>query len=406
MTVSAVTTAGAGQRHRRAHLDPGSRPRRGRGDHPVRRRGERPDRALVRLLCRPVGLVGRAPGAVLGDRLGLLRHRRRRHPRTPSWPTPPCPAPAGSPGPGSTTPSTRCGPARSRAGRTPWRSPRSMRTAPRPRRRGPSCAPRSPPSPAGCARRGSGPVTGSSATCPTPPRPWSPSSPAPASARSGPPAGRTTRPRVRPHASPSSSRWCSSPPTATGGTAGSSTGGARWPRWRGRCPRCAPPSACPTWACPTAPAGLGRNVVVRLGRRSLAGGHGHPRRAPVRAGAVRRAAVGAVLLGHDRAAEGHRARPRRGAARALQAARPAHGPGPGPAALLVHDHQLDDVEHGRLRPAGRSAGRPLRRQPGPSRTRNACGRSPPTNGWRCSGSARATCSPARRRAWNRAATSI
>ena len=106
----------------------------------------------------------------------------------------------------------------------------------------------------------------------------------------------------------------------------------------------------------------------RRGRRSLAGRHGHPRRAPVRAGAVRRAAVGAVLLGHDRAAEGHRARPRRGAARALQAARPAHGPGPGPAAVLVHDHQLDDVEHGRLRPAGRSAGRALRRQPGPPRS--------------------------------------
>ena len=64
--------------------------------------------------------------------------------------------------------------------------------------------------------------------------------------------------------------WCSSPPTATAGTAASSTGAARWRRWSGRCPRCASPSAWPTsaWTPRRDPE-----------RRSLGGGHRHPGRA-------------------------------------------------------------------------------------------------------------------------------
>ena len=100
-------------------------------------------------------------------------------------------------------------------------------------------------------------------------------------------------------------------------------------------------------------------------RRSVAGGHRPSRLSSVRAGAVRRAAVGAVLLGHYGRPKGI-----------------VHGHGgvllehykllglhmdlgPDRPLLLVHDHQLDDVELRRLRPAGRSDDRALRRQPDP-----------------------------------------
>ena len=101
-------------------------------------------------------------------------------------PRPPCRARAGFPAPGSTTPSTPCaaGPATT----TSWPSPPSARTGPPARRPGPSSGPRSPRWPSGSAASASSAATGWSATCPTPRRRWSRSSPPPASARSGRPA--------------------------------------------------------------------------------------------------------------------------------------------------------------------------------------------------------------------------
>ncbi len=86
-------------------------------------------------------------------------------------------------------------------------------------------------------------------------------------------------------------------------------------------------------------------------------------RADVRAGAVRPSAVGPLLVGHDRAAEGDRAGPGRDPARASQEAAPARGRAHRRPAVLVHHDRLDDVELPRLRPAHRRGDRALRRQP-------------------------------------------
>ena len=101
--------------------------------------------------------------------------------------------------------------------------------------------------------------------------------------------------------------------------------------------------------------------------------------AGVRPGAVRPPAVGALLLGHHRAAEGHRARARRDRGGAPEGAAAADGSGPGRAVLLVHHHRLDDVELPHLRPARRADGRAVRRQPRPSGPGDAVGarRAPP-----------------------------
>ncbi len=92
---------------------------------------------------------------------------------------------------------------------------------------------------------------------------------------------------------------------------------------------------------------------VDLGRRGTG----------LRAGAVRPPAVGAVLLGHHRTAQGHRPVAGRHPARTPQADRPPPRPRPRRPLLLVHLHRLDDVELPRLRPALRRHRRPLRRQP-------------------------------------------
>ena len=78
---------------------------------------------------------------------------------------------------------------------------------------------------------------------------------------------------------------------------------------------------------------------------------------------VRPPAVGAVLLGHHRHAEGHRARARRSAARTREIPEPAIGSeARGPLPLAV-EHQLDDVEPAGVRVAGRLDDRAVRRQP-------------------------------------------
>ena len=108
--------------------------------------------------------------------------------------------------------------------------------------------------------------------------------------------------------------------------------------------------------------------AARLPRRERLGG-GVPRRRParVRAGAVRPPALGPLLVGHDRAAEGDRPGAGRDPARApeddVPAPRlPSRRPG-----VLVHHDGLDDVELPRLRAAHRRGDRALRRQPGHAR---------------------------------------
>ncbi len=89
------------------------------------------------------------------------------------------------------------------------------------------------------------------------------------------------------------------------------------------------------------------------------------------AASLRPPALGPLLVGHDRPAEADRPRSRRDAARAPQEdepprRRPARRP-----RLLVHDDRLDDVELPRRGSAHRRRDRPLRRQPRPSRPRQA-----------------------------------
>ena len=86
--------------------------------------------------------------------------------------------------------------------------------------------------------------------------------------------------------------------------------------------------------------------------------------AGVRAGAVRPPAVGPLLVGHDRAAEGDRAGPGRDPARAPEDDVPAPGRARGRPGVLVHHDGLDDVELPRLGAADRCGDRALRRQPG------------------------------------------
>ena len=85
--------------------------------------------------------------------------------------------------------------------------------------------------------------------------------------------------------------------------------------------------------------------------------------ARVRAASVRPPALGALLVGDDRPAEGDRPRPGRHPARAPEGAPLSHRRAARRPALLVHDHGLDDVELPRRRAAHRHGDRALRRQP-------------------------------------------
>ncbi len=121
-----------------------------------------------------------------------------------------------------------------------------------------------------------------------------------------------------------------------------------------------------------------RRAAGRLGVVRRGGGDGaHLRAAP---GAVRPPAVGALLQRHHRSSQGHRARPRRHRPGAPEAARPPLRREGGVAVLLVHQHQLDDVElPGRRAPARRHDRPATTAAPaGPARTR--CGSWPRTSG--------------------------
>ena len=119
-------------------------------------------------------------------------------------------------------------------------------------------------------------------------------------------------------------------------------------------------------------------------RAAVVGAPGRARARRVRPRALRPPAVRAVLLGHHRAAEGHRARPRRDPARALQDAglpprRPARR-----LLAVVHHHRVGDVEHLDVRAAAAGRHRGGRRQPALPRSPAAVadrGRGPASRCW-------------------------
>ena len=107
-------------------------------------------------------------------------------------------------------------------------------------------------------------------------------------------------------------------------------------------------------AVPVGAARRGAEVGRRRGRRAGAG---------VRVAALRPPAVDRLLVGHDRAAQGDRARARRGGAGAAQAVAAAHGHPRRRPVLLVRLDRLDHVEHLGVRAAHRRHGGGLRRRP-------------------------------------------
>ena len=120
--------------------------------------------------------------------------------------------------------------------------------------------------------------------------------------------------------------------------------------------------------------GRRRARQARLPRRlGLAGRLPRLRRAGVRARALRPPALGPLLVGHHRPAQGDRPGPGRDPHRAPQDAPPAPRRAARRPPLLVHDDRLDDVELPRQRAADRGRDRALRRQPGPSRHGRAVG---------------------------------
>ncbi len=89
----------------------------------------------------------------------------------------------------------------------------------------------------------------------------------------------------------------------------------------------------------------------------------------VRAGSVRSSALRPLLLRHDRAAEGDRARPRRDPRRASQEPRPQLGHRRRRPPDVVHDDGLDDVERARVGASAARVDRDARRQSAAPRPR-------------------------------------
>ena len=193
--------------------------------------------------------------------------------------------------------------------------------------------------------------------------------PPPASARSGRRARRSSAPARSSTASRRSSRSCCSRSTATATARRSSTSAPRSPRSR---PRSRPLRHTVHVLVP----GRGRRRLERAARRARA--------ARVRAGAVRPSALRALQLGHDRAAQGDRARPRRHHRRAPEDARAAPRPRRRRPLLLVHHHRLDDVELPGVGPARRRDDRAVRRRSRRARPRRRSGGSRPTPASTCS----------------------
>ncbi len=126
----------------------------------------------------------------------------------------------------------------------------------------------------------------------------------------------------------------------------------------------------------------GRRGGLPARRRGVGGAAGRSRAARVRPGAVRPSPLRAVLLRHDRQAEGDRAPPRRHPSRASQEPGPELGPAAWRPPDVVHDHRLDDVERAGLDPAVPGLDRDARRQPALSRPDARNGGSPRSCGRR------------------------
>ena len=214
--------------------------------------------------------------------------------------------------------------------------------------------------PPGSASWASSGATAWSPISPTSPRRWSPSWRRRRSAPSGRAARRTSAPRASPTASRRSSRRCCSASTATATTARTSTASRPSPGSSARCRRSSARSSSPT----STPLPTSRSLRAATTWAELLAA-GERRGAPVRAGSVRPSALGPVLVGDHRPAEGDRPGPRRDPARAPEEAPPAPGRAGGRPRLLVHDHRLDDVELPRRGAADARLDRPLRRQPRP-----------------------------------------
>ena len=99
-----------------------------------------------------------------------------------------------------------------------------------------------------------------------------------------------------------------------------------------------------------------------------------PAELELRAPAVRPPALGPLLVGHHRPAEGDRPGAGRHPARAPEEVAAAQRPRSGRPLLLVHHHRLDDVELPGRRAAVGRRDRALRR---PARSASGCGSSPP-----------------------------
>ncbi len=99
--------------------------------------------------------------------------------------------------------------------------------------------------------------------------------------------------------------------------------------------------------------------------------HRRERAARVRAGRVRPPDLRPVLLGHDRAPEADRARPRRPADRAPQEPRSRLGSEARRSAAVVLDHGVDDVERARGGTPAALLDRDARRRPGVARPARA-----------------------------------
>ena len=186
--------------------------------------------------------------------------------------------------------------------------------------------------------------------CPTDPRPSSRSSPRPASARSGPRARRSSGCRA------CSTGSASSPPPSPWSPRGYRYGEKEIDRTR--------EVEAILAGLPTVSA----VVDVDHGWDDLLSETG---RARLRAGALRPSALRAVLVGDDRATQGHRPRSRRHPPRAPQGARAAPRPRPGRPLLLVLHHRLDDVEPVGVGPLRRRHDRAVRRRSRLARPREA-----------------------------------
>ena len=184
--------------------------------------------------------------------------------------------------------------------------------------------------------------------------------------------------RAQRHRPPRSARadGARSRSAATATATARSTAATRSRRSARRCPRCGT-----WWTCPYGEHRLADALLV--GRAA-----GRAGAARVRAGRVRPSALRALLVRHDRPAQGHRARARRHPAGVLQGALLQLGSQARRAPAVVHDDVVDDVERARRGARRALVDRDARRRPGVARPRLAVAASQSRRGRRSWASAR------------------